>query len=75
MSATSRPEIGSRGTYAFPDQHTLVMEESGGASVSTFELTSTADGFTLKLTSPAGDEVGVIITAIFWESGPFTLAH
>jgi hypothetical protein len=65
-------EVGSRGTYAFPDRHTLLMEESGGASTNTFEVTSTATGFTLRRTSQAGDAVDVMITKIFWESGPFT---
>jgi hypothetical protein len=67
-------EIGSRGTYAFPDQHTLVLDEQGGLSVNTFQITVTATGFTLKRTDTSTDAEDILMTKIFWEFGPFTLA-
>jgi hypothetical protein len=66
-------EVGSFGTFAFPDAHTLVLEENAGLSVNTFTITFTADGFTLKRTDTSTDAEDILRTKIFWESGPFTL--
>jgi hypothetical protein len=40
-------EVGARATYAFPDSHTLVIQEQC-CGISTFDLTTAANSFTLK---------------------------
>jgi hypothetical protein len=66
-------EIGSRATYAFPDDHTLVIEEPC-CGISTFDVTPGQNGFSLKVRS--GDlvatEKDTIIGHILFESSPFT---
>jgi len=64
--------VGSRGTYAFPDGQTLTLQENLGF-LSTFRVTSTGEGVTLRHLGPLADEVDAVITKIFWDSGPFTL--
>jgi hypothetical protein len=67
-------EVGSRATFAFPDDHTLVIEESC-CGISTFDVTLTPNGFSLKVRS--GDLVATeqdkVIGHILFESSPFTL--
>jgi hypothetical protein len=68
-------EVGSFGTFAFADAHTLVLEENAGLSINTFDITLTETGFMLKRTDTSTYEEDVLRTKIFWESGPFTLAQ
>ena len=68
-------EIGSFGRFAFPDARTLILDENAGLSINTFEVTSTADGFTLKRTDTSTDAEDILRTRIFWETGPFKLMH
>jgi hypothetical protein len=65
--------IGARATYAFPDDHTLVIEESC-CGISTLDVTPAQNGFSLKVRSGAfvSTEVDTIITHILFESSPFT---
>jgi len=67
-------EVGSRATFAFPDDHTLVIEEAC-CGISTFDVTPRQDGFSLRIRS--GDlvptEKDTIIGHILFESSPFTL--
>lgn len=64
-------EVGSRATYAFPDDHTLVIEEAC-CGITTFEVTPDQDGFSLKRTSQPPDDVDSLIGRILFESSPFT---
>lgn len=62
-------EVGTRGTYAFPDDHTLLIQEQC-CGVTTFRVTSEPLGFRLMaLTGAATD----LISKIVYESAPFTL--
>jgi hypothetical protein len=69
-------EVGQRATYAFPDQHTVVIEEQC-CGISAFQVTLGERSFTLKVASTQGptDEEGALIGRILFESSPFTLAH
>jgi hypothetical protein len=66
-------EVGDSATYAFPDDHTLVIEESC-CGISTLDVTPAQNGFSLKVRSGAfvSTEVDTIITHILFESSPFT---
>ena len=68
-------EVGSAGTYAFPDDHTLVYTESfdGGDVVTSFEITVNGDSFTLHRTTPSSNPVDDFIVDLIFESGPFVL--
>jgi hypothetical protein len=70
----AKGEIGARATYAFPDDHTLVIEESC-CGISTLDVTPAQNGFSLKVRSGnfVSTEVDTIITHILFESSPFTL--
>jgi len=65
--------IGTRATYAFPDDHTLLIEESC-CGISTFDVTPAQNGFSLKVRSGAfvSTEVDTMVTHILFESSPFT---
>jgi hypothetical protein len=69
----ARGGIGSRATYAFPDDHTLLIEESC-CGTSTLDVTSAPNGFSLKIRSGAflSTEVDTIVTHILFELSPFT---
>jgi hypothetical protein len=66
-------EIGTLGTYAFPDDHTLVFTESDTGLVTAFELTVDGDTFTLHRTTAADNAVDDFILTLIFESGPFVL--
>jgi hypothetical protein len=63
-------EVGTRATYAFRDDRTLVIQETC-CGTSSFALTLVKDGFFLKLTSPVvtGPDTGVFL----FEASPFML--
>jgi hypothetical protein len=65
--------IGSRATFAFPDDHTLVIEEAC-CGISTFDVTPRQNGFSLKVRSGAqvATEKDRIVGHILFESSPFT---
>jgi hypothetical protein len=65
-------EIGSRGTYAFPNEQTFVIQENLGF-ITTFHVTLTQGGFSLERTSAPYDEIDAFIGKLFFESSPFTL--
>jgi hypothetical protein len=66
-------EVGDSATYAFPDDHTLVIEESC-CGISTLDVTPAPNGFSLKVLSGnfVSTEVDTIITHILFELSPFT---
>lgn len=66
-------EVGSRATYAFPDDHTLVIQEQC-CGISTFQVTNVQNGFTLKVLTGPKNEEDVIVGKILFESSPFILA-
>jgi hypothetical protein len=65
-------EVGARATYAFPDGHTLVIQEQC-CGVTTFDVTPAQHGFSLRYrTYIAKDEEDALIGKIVYESSPFT---
>jgi len=68
--------VGARATYAFPDDHTLVIEDSC-CGISTLDVTPAPNGFSLKVMSGSfvSTEVDRIVTHILFESSPFTRVH
>jgi hypothetical protein len=67
-------EVGSRATYAFPDDHTLVIEEPC-CGISTFDVTPMPEGFSLKVRSGSNlaTEKDKVIGHILFEVSPFTV--
>jgi hypothetical protein len=71
-------ELGVRATYAFPDEHTLVVQEPQ-FGITTFEITSSPHTFSLKRTSApnvglyGGRKEDPLIAQILFELSPFTL--
>ena len=69
----AKGDVGSRATFAFPDDHTLVIEETC-CGISKFDVTLAQNGFSLKVRN--GDlvstEKDTIIGQILFESSPFT---
>jgi len=70
-------ETGSFGTYAFPDERTLVYTETvNGTPVDTrFQLTLDGDSFRLHRVTPAHGATDEFVTKVLFESGPFTLTR
>jgi hypothetical protein len=68
-------EVGARASYAFPDDHTLVIQEVC-CGLSTFTITPAPGGFSLmyKVGAPNAGEDAIGRAAIY-EIGPFTLMH
>jgi hypothetical protein len=62
--------VGSRATYAFPDDHTIVLQESC-CGLTTFEVTLVPGGFRLKA-PPQTKEEDKMVGAILFETGAFT---
>lgn len=65
-------QVGARATYAFPDSHTLVIQEDC-CGLSTFTITTQPNGFSLmyKAGSPnAGEDV---VGEWLYQTSPFTL--
>jgi hypothetical protein len=58
-------------TYAFPDDHTLVIQEQG-PGISTFDVTTSANGFALKYRVGAPNAGEDILGQAIYESSPFT---
>jgi hypothetical protein len=65
-------EVGDRFTYASPDDHTLVVQETCCGSISTFDLAPGANSFTLKYRTGVPNAEDIIGQTIF-ELSPFTL--
>jgi hypothetical protein len=64
--------VGARATYAFPDSHTLVIQETC-CGISTFDLTPGANSFTLKYRAGAPNAGEDIVGQTVYELSPFTL--
>jgi hypothetical protein len=71
-------EVGVRATYAFPDDHTLVVQEPQ-FGITTFDIMSSGHSFSLRRTSApdvglyGGSKEDPLIAQILFESSPFTL--
>jgi len=65
-------EVGARATYAFPDDHTLVIQEAC-CGISTFDLTTGPSSFMLKYRANALNAGEDIIGQTIYELSPFTL--
>jgi hypothetical protein len=67
--------VGSFGTYAFPDDQTLVLTEfiDNADVLTVFEVSVDGDSFSLHRTSPSHDVRDEFVTRKLFESGPFTL--
>jgi hypothetical protein len=64
-------EVSARATYAFPDDHTLVIQEQC-CGLSTFDLTTSPNGFALKYRVGAPNAGETILGQAIYESSPFT---
>jgi hypothetical protein len=64
-------EVGARAAYAFPDDHTLVIQEQC-CGISTFDVTTSPNGFTLKYRVGAPNAGEDILGQVLYESSPFT---
>jgi hypothetical protein len=64
-------QVDVRAIYAFPDDHTLVIQEQG-PGVSTFDVTTSPNGFTLKYRVGAPNAGEDILGQVLYESTPFT---
>lgn len=65
-------EVGARATYAFPDDHTLVIQEQC-CGISTFDLTPGPNTFTLKYRVGAPNAGEDILGQTIYELTPFAL--
>lgn len=66
------PEVGARATYAFPDDHTVVIQESGHGQT-TFQVTWNGPSFTLKVLSATNlTEYDIVENHLVYEWAPFT---
>jgi hypothetical protein len=61
-------EVGSRATYVFPDDHTLLIQETC-CGLTTFDVTRDGSSFSLHVRSQAMPDP---LTRIVFESAPFT---
>lgn len=65
-------EVGARATYAFPDDHTLVIQEQC-CGLSTFDITPVSGGFSLKYKAGAPNAGEDVVGQTVYESSQFTL--
>jgi hypothetical protein len=65
-----KAQVGSRATYVFPDDHTLVIQESC-CGLTTFGVTLVPGGFRLKA-PPQTKEEDKMVGTILFETGAFT---
>jgi hypothetical protein len=63
--------VGSRANYAFPDDHTVVLQESC-CGLTTFGVTRTQGGFSLKVLAPPAAEEDKVVSRVLFESGTFS---
>jgi hypothetical protein len=63
--------VGGRATYAFPDDHTVLIEESC-CGLTTFGVTPAEGGFSLRVLPPPAAEVDKVVNHILFESGTFS---
>jgi hypothetical protein len=67
-------EVGAKARYAFPDDHTLVLQES--CCVITYRVTWSGKSFRLKRlseTTTLNEETEAIASRLLFETTPFTL--
>lgn len=61
--------VGSRGTYSFPDDHSVVVKED--CCTTRYEVGRVQDGFTLRRVTPPIEEGDLLADAILFGE-PFT---
>lgn len=71
QAVDGRSQVASRATYAFPDDHTVVIQESC-CGLTTFGVTLAQGGFSLKVLTPLATEADKVISRILFETGTFT---
>lgn len=65
-------QVGARATYAFPDNHTLVIQET--CCSNTFQVTWAGSAFTLRvLSGTPNTELDIVENKLVYEWSPFTL--
>ena len=64
--------VGAQASYAFPDSHTLVIQEQC-CGLSTFTITSQPGGFSLKYKVGAPNAGEDVVGQWLYETSPFTL--
>ena len=64
--------VGTEGTYTFPDDHTMVYQEQCACPATIFTVTPTETGFRLRMRNPPEKEVDALPARVLWESAPFT---
>jgi hypothetical protein len=68
----AREAIGTRGTYSFPDDHTLVLQEECACPPVTLRVTANGDTFSLQIVNPPTAEVDALPMRVLYEGGPYT---
>jgi hypothetical protein len=64
--------VGSQGTYTFPDDHTLILQEACSCPPMSLRLTVSGDSFTLQMINPPTKEFDLVPVRTLFESGPYT---
>lgn len=72
QSVDGKVDIGTQGTYTFPDDHTLIFQEKCACPPTTLRVTVSGNSFTLQIVNPATKEVDALPGRVLFESGPFT---
>jgi hypothetical protein len=72
QSVDGRTDVGTRGTYTFPDDHTMVLQEECTCPPMTLRVTASGDTFSLQIVNPPSAEVDAIPVRVLFEQGPYT---
>jgi hypothetical protein len=68
-------EVGSRATYSFPDDRTIVLREQNGTQevgFSGWTITPVPNGFRLTHIDPPANEQDALVIRLLFEAGPYT---
>ena len=71
QSVDGREDVGTSGTYTFPDDHTMVMQESCSCPPTTLRVTVSGDSFRLQIVNPLSAEVDALPGRVLWEGGQY----
>jgi hypothetical protein len=71
QSVDGHEDVGSEGTYTFPDDHTIVMQEACACPPMTLRVTLSGDSFRLQIVNPLSAEVDALPQRVLWEGGPY----
>lgn len=64
--------VGTEGSYTFPDDHTMVYTEDCACPPTIFTVIQTDTGFRLQIQNPPEKEVDLFPARYLWESDAFT---